>query len=163
MSVDQTETLELTATVTATQGEILNQADVAIDPQIDINTENNSASATITVFIPEISPSPAPVSSGGGGTTSGGGGGNGPVVASDAYQNWLIQNQAVSGGQVAGTSTLTSEPAPTAPTPAAQGEVKGVTTLPATGFDLTEGLTLLAVIASLIGLMLVLVRKLAAK
>ena len=78
----------------------------------------------------------------------GGGGGGGPLPASDAYQNWLVQQAAAQttaapgGGQVTGATT--EQPSsPSTPTPAPQGEVKGASTfLPPTGFDLNEFLAL---------------------
>jgi uncharacterized repeat protein (TIGR01451 family) len=48
LTLDQTATLTLKATVTG-EGTITNAADVTIDPQIDINTENNHDQVDITV------------------------------------------------------------------------------------------------------------------
>ncbi len=167
---DEVQTLQILATA---QGEpamsIVNSAEVnlAIDPIIS----NNTASATITINTPAPSPSPSPaptpsespsptplpsvsptptptpsespspspspttnpvLTSGGGSSVALG---NGPVLQSDAYTNWLAQQKPV---QIpAGPVAIVSAP---------QGQVKGVTTLPSTGFDLTEALALATIL-----------------
>jgi len=56
MASGQSETLEIAATVTGTQGTtIINHVTIAIDPNIDVNFSNNAASATIAVATPGTS------------------------------------------------------------------------------------------------------------
>jgi len=130
-------TLVLTANVSGTNGQqILNQVSVTLDPNIDINAENNSASVTITVIVPGNG------ESGGGGTTppvvppaNQGPGGGGPLPTSDAYQNWLNQQKSIT------------------PQPSSPGEVKGASiVLPATGFSLGEAAMLLGALIVLAGI-----------
>ncbi len=151
--------LEITTTVQSdASGQIDNSASVISDINADPTLSNISS---ITVSTPTTSPTPTPepsttptpspspspsespvVTSGGGG-----GGSNGPILASDAYVNWLAQQAAAQipgSGQVAGATT--EQPTPSA-TPTPQGEVKGESTfLPPTGFDLIEGLMLVALL-----------------
>ncbi len=135
LAISQTETLEITVAVSGIAGQqIVNGANIVIDPQIDINISNNSASASVIINIPPLVPTPP---SGDGGV--GGGGGGGFLPPSNAYQNWLNQQAA---------PAPSASPAAT-PTPAPQGEVKGATTLPATGFDLTEVLALVALMLAM--------------
>jgi len=166
MVKDETETLKLESTVNGEPGTIIvNNAAINID--IDSIISNNTASTSLTIASPPPSPSaepnptetpspaPGPGSSVVTVTTGGGRGGNGPLPESNAYENWLKQNQAIPVGQVAGTSTL---PVPISPTPVVQGEVKGVSSLPATGFDLTEVIALVTILLS-ISITLLLIRQ----
>ena len=64
--------------------------------------------------------------------------GNGPLPPSNAYANWLAQ----SASQQTPPGLVVQAPTPS---PVPQGEVKGATTLPSTGFDLTEALALITI------------------
>jgi uncharacterized repeat protein (TIGR01451 family) len=119
-----TATLTIVVTVSGSDSQqIVNNASLTIDPNIDINSENNSASATVTVTVP----------------SQGGGGGSSEVIISDGG----------GGGYSAFGPSVTVAQAPAATPP---GEVLGESTntpsapqtLPATGFDVNELLAILS-------------------
>ena len=126
MAVNQTDTLVLTVTVDVSSGTIHNEASANLDPQIDINTDNNSDSVDISVNQP---------TSGGG--SSGGGGGGGAISCLDC------NTSTTSTPTVAGTSVTATLP----------GQVLGAT-LPRTGNSTGYVLFLLALALAPLGLRL---------
>ncbi len=120
----------------------------------DSNPSDNEASASVTMATPAAPPSDGGGGVGGGGD-DGGGGGNGPLPPSDAYQNWLQQQQPA--------PTPASSPGISPANP--PGEVLGISTikrLPGTGFNTFDSVLILEIILILLGAAIV-IKKTAAK
>jgi uncharacterized repeat protein (TIGR01451 family) len=140
MAKDSIVILEITATVSGSAGQqIVNTAVVAIDPLIDINTGNNSASVSLTINTPA-----GTGGNGGGGTGGGGGGGGFPVPPVSTSTPTPQATSTISAGQPA-------EPA---------GEVLGesIKKLPGTSLDAKEPVSIAMIVLILLFVILVLKR-----